>query len=49
MTPLPPPGAAANKFTGTFERRDVPGAGHNLPQEKPTVVVDAVLELLKPA
>ena len=48
VTPLPPPGAGANKFTGSFERRDVPGGGHNLPQEKPAVIVEAVLDLLAP-
>ncbi|MBW2470497.1 MAG: alpha/beta hydrolase, partial [Deltaproteobacteria bacterium] len=27
------------------ERRIVPGAGHNLPQEAPQIFADAVLEL----
>ncbi|MBV9354881.1 MAG: alpha/beta hydrolase, partial [Chloroflexi bacterium] len=34
-------------FAGPFEYRLVPGAGHNLPQEAPAVVVDAVLGLLQ--
>ena len=47
VTPLPPPAAGIEKFAGRFERRDIPGAGHNLPQEKPDAVVDAVLQLLQ--
>ena len=35
----------AKHFTGPYERRVVPGAGHNLPQEKPDDFVDAVLAL----
>ena len=46
VTPLPPPGVGARQFTGRFERRDVAGAGHNLPQEKPAVIVEAILDLL---
>lgn len=37
--------AAALRFTGPREHRIVPGAGHNLPQEKPEVFAQAVLEL----
>jgi pimeloyl-ACP methyl ester carboxylesterase len=33
-------------FNGPCTRRVVPGAGHNLPQEKPEAVVEATLELL---
>jgi pimeloyl-ACP methyl ester carboxylesterase len=33
----------APHFTGRHEHRDVPGAGHNLPQEKPQAFVDAIL------
>jgi pimeloyl-ACP methyl ester carboxylesterase len=36
----------ANKFTGFYERRLVPVAGHNLPQEAPDVVCKATLDLL---
>jgi pimeloyl-ACP methyl ester carboxylesterase len=45
-----PPAAAeqhARLFTGPRSHRIVPGAGHNLPQEKPQVFADAVLELLQ--
>ena len=45
-----PPAAAeqhAHLFTGPRSHRIVPGAGHNLPQEKPQVFADAVLELLQ--
>lgn len=34
-------------FTGSFQRRVIPIAGHNLPQEEPQVLADAVLELLR--
>lgn len=35
----------APRFTAGYERRIVPGAGHNLPQEAPQIFADAVLEL----
>lgn len=41
-----PAGAAAGlgrRFTGRHEHRDIPGAGHNLPQETPEAFADAVL------
>jgi pimeloyl-ACP methyl ester carboxylesterase len=38
-----------NKFTGFYERRLVPVAGHNLPQEVPDVVAKATLDLLASA
>jgi pimeloyl-ACP methyl ester carboxylesterase len=38
--------SAAAHFSGPYRRRVVPGAGHNLPQETPQVVVDAVQDLL---
>ena len=34
-------------FTGPYQRRVLPGIGHNIPQEAPKAVVDAVLELLR--
>jgi len=43
---LPPPDQPAPHFTGWYQRRDIPGVGHNFPQENPQAVVDAVLELL---
>lgn len=36
-----------NHFTGTYERRVVPRAGHNLPQESPKHFADAVVELCR--
>jgi pimeloyl-ACP methyl ester carboxylesterase len=33
-------------FTGAFERRDVAGVGHNLPQEAPDDLVSAVSDLI---
>ena len=45
-----PPAAAtqhAHRFTGPRSHRIVPGAGHNLPQEKPQVFADAVFELVQ--
>lgn len=45
-----PPATAAQHarlFTGRRSHRIVPGAGHNLPQEKPQLFADAVLELVQ--
>ncbi len=44
----PPEGSVghARFFTGRFERRVIPLAGHNLPQEVPGSVVEAVLALI---
>jgi pimeloyl-ACP methyl ester carboxylesterase len=36
----------ARYFTGPYQRRVIPVAGHNLPQEEPQAMVDAVLELI---
>jgi pimeloyl-ACP methyl ester carboxylesterase len=36
----------ARFFTGPYQRRVTPHAGHNLPQEEPKVFADAVLELI---
>jgi pimeloyl-ACP methyl ester carboxylesterase len=43
----PPDNSAGDgdKFTGFYERRVLPGCGHNLPQEAPRAVVQAVLDL----
>jgi pimeloyl-ACP methyl ester carboxylesterase len=46
-----PPATAAQHarfFTGPRTHHIVPGAGHNLPQEKPQVFASAVLELVQP-
>jgi pimeloyl-ACP methyl ester carboxylesterase len=39
--------ASAAHFTGPRTHRQVPGAGHNLPQEAPQAFADAVLDLAK--
>ncbi len=36
----------ARFFTGPYQRRVIPRAGHNLPQEAPGVVTEAALELI---
>lgn len=36
-----------SRFTGAYERRVVEGAGHNLPQEKPGAMIEAVLALIQ--
>jgi pimeloyl-ACP methyl ester carboxylesterase len=36
----------AQRFTGPYQRQLIPGAGHNLPQEVPSAVVEAVLDLV---
>jgi pimeloyl-ACP methyl ester carboxylesterase len=36
----------ARHFTGSYERRLVPRAGHALPQDAPRAMADAVLELV---
>ena len=38
--------ASQRRFTGPNWRRVVPGAGHNLPQEAPEPVIQAILELI---
>lgn len=36
----------AGQFTGRFERRVLPGVGHNIPQEAPAETVRALLDLI---
>ncbi|HXN44633.1 MAG TPA: alpha/beta hydrolase [Xanthobacteraceae bacterium] len=38
--------AHARFFTGPYQRRAIPRAGHDLPQEEPRIFADAVLELV---
>jgi len=45
VTPQPAQDAAAGHFLGPYDRRRLPGIGHNLPQEAPDAFVDAVLAL----
>jgi pimeloyl-ACP methyl ester carboxylesterase len=46
VTPLQPTDTHAQLFTGAYRRLVVPNAGHNLPQEQPAAVVDALTALL---
>jgi pimeloyl-ACP methyl ester carboxylesterase len=39
--------AHASRFTGARKHRVIAGAGHNLPQEKPAIFAEAVLELVR--
>jgi pimeloyl-ACP methyl ester carboxylesterase len=39
-------GRQGSHFTGPYQERVIPVVGHNIPQEAPAVVADAVLELL---
>jgi pimeloyl-ACP methyl ester carboxylesterase len=36
-----------SRFTGAYQRRIIAGAGHNLPQETPEPMIEAVLELTR--
>jgi pimeloyl-ACP methyl ester carboxylesterase len=46
VSPLQATDPHAQHFTGPYERRVIPAAGHNIPQESPTATVDAILTLL---
>ena len=41
------PAAHAQRFSGKREHRVVPGVGHNMPQEVPSVFASAILELMQ--
>jgi pimeloyl-ACP methyl ester carboxylesterase len=45
VAPFRPEHVPDPHFTGPFERRDVPGVGHNLPQESPESLVSAISDL----
>lgn len=47
VSPLESSVAHKRHFTGPYDRRVVPDAGHNVPQEAPEVFADAVIELCK--
>jgi pimeloyl-ACP methyl ester carboxylesterase len=47
VRPPSPASAHTQQFSGPRSHRLVPGAGHNLPQEKPHVFADAVWELVQ--
>jgi pimeloyl-ACP methyl ester carboxylesterase len=42
--PHPPPAAYVKKFTGKYAHRDLPGIGHNLPQEAPQAFAQAIID-----
>jgi pimeloyl-ACP methyl ester carboxylesterase len=46
VAPFRPEHVPDPHFTGPFERRDVPGVGHNLPQESPESLVSAISDLI---
>jgi pimeloyl-ACP methyl ester carboxylesterase len=46
VRPPAPASAHAHRFTGPRSHRLVPGVGHNMPQERPDVFAEAVLELV---
>jgi len=46
VAPAPRDTADDIRFTGYFERRKLPGIGHNIPQEAPAETVRALLDLL---
>ena len=37
----------ARRFTGPYERRELPGIGHNVPQEAPAAFTTAILDLVR--
>ena len=46
VAPAPAADPDAGKFTAGYERRILPGIGHNIPQEAPAATVAALLDLL---
>lgn len=49
VRPPAPAAAHASRFVAARDHRVVPGAGHNLPQERPELFARAVLELVRGA
>ena len=47
VSPPPAEEPHADRFTGRYERRLLPGVGHNIPQEAPDAVLSAVRDLLR--
>ena len=47
--PAPQTDRQAASFSGPYERRLLPGIGHNLPQEAPAATVNALQDLMKGA
>ena len=46
---FPPASATDPHFSGPYARRDVAGAGHNVPQERPRDFADAIVHLIHSA
>jgi len=47
INPVAEKDAQAKFFSGSYERRLLPGIGHNVPQEAPTAMVAALRDLMK--
>jgi pimeloyl-ACP methyl ester carboxylesterase len=47
VSPVPERDGQAKFFTGSYERRVLPGIGHNVPQEAPAATVAALQDLMK--
>ena len=47
VSPVPEKDGQAKFFSGSYERRVLPGIGHNVPQEAPTATVAALRDLMK--
>ncbi|MGZ2385348.1 alpha/beta fold hydrolase [Rhizobium brockwellii] len=47
VDPPPSEDEDAQKFTGFYDRRILPGVGHNVPQEAPSAFAEAIRELAK--
>ena len=47
VSPPPTEDPHSTCFTGRYERRVLPGIGHNIPQEAPAATLSALLELLR--
>jgi pimeloyl-ACP methyl ester carboxylesterase len=47
VSPPPSEDEDSNCFTGPYERRVLPGIGHNIPQEAPSATLSALMELLR--
>ncbi len=45
VTPPPAVDADADRFSGVYQRRVLPGVGHNIPQEAPQAVLQALRDL----
>jgi pimeloyl-ACP methyl ester carboxylesterase len=49
VMPAPDEDRDIGRFTGLYQRRILPGIGHNIPQEAPDIVIAALMELLSAA